>query len=106
EIARRQAELARRMAVAARRTAAASGPVASPGDIVDAGGIRVHRSIAADVRALLAAARADGLRLGGGGYRDTTFQVTLRRAHCGTSDYAVYQMPSGRCRPPTAPPGR
>jgi hypothetical protein len=26
--------------------------------------------------------------------------------HCGTSDYAIYQMPSSQCSPPTARPGR
>jgi LAS superfamily LD-carboxypeptidase LdcB len=80
--------------------------VAAPGDIVNAGGISVHASIAAQVRALLADASSDGISLGGGGYRNSSSQVALRRAHCGTSDYAIYQMPSGNCHPPTAPPGR
>jgi LAS superfamily LD-carboxypeptidase LdcB len=26
-------------------------------------------------------------------------------AHCGTSYYAIYQMPASQCHPPTAPPG-
>jgi LAS superfamily LD-carboxypeptidase LdcB len=26
-------------------------------------------------------------------------------AHCGTSDYAIYEMPSSQCSPPTARPG-
>ena len=39
------------------------------------------------------------------GYRDTNAQITLRQAHCGSSPYAVYAMPSYQCSPPTAPPG-
>jgi LAS superfamily LD-carboxypeptidase LdcB len=41
----------------------------------------------------------------GGGYRDPAQQVALRRAHCGSSDYAIYQAPSSACSPPTARPG-
>ena len=68
-------------------------------------GITVASSIADNVEGLLAAAEADGITLRGGGYRDPEEQIALRRAHCGTSDYAVYEMPSSQCRPPTAPPG-
>jgi len=32
-------------------------------------------------------------------------QIALRRAHCGSSDYAIYQAPSSACSPPTARPG-
>lgn len=32
-------------------------------------------------------------------------QIALRRAHCGTSDYDVFQKPSMQCSPPTARPG-
>ena len=41
----------------------------------------------------------------GGGYRDPSSQVALRRAHCGTSDYDVYEKPPSQCHPPTARPG-
>ncbi len=68
-------------------------------------GIRVHRSLAGQLEALLAAAEADGIRLGGGGFRTYAEQVALRRAHCGEDHYAVYEMPSNECSPPTAPPG-
>jgi len=27
-------------------------------------------------------------------------------SHCGTSEYAIYSMPSSQCSPPTAPPGQ
>ena len=105
EIARRQEELARQLA--GRGRSSPVGPVATPADIVAVRhGILVHRSIAAQVDALVAAAARDGLTLSGGGFRDTNRQVALRRQNCGGSSYAIYQMPSGRCRPPTAPPGR
>jgi LAS superfamily LD-carboxypeptidase LdcB len=80
----------------------------APSDIVRLPGttIRVHRLIAAQVQALLAAAAADGLRLDGWGHRDAMSQVNLRRSHCGGSYEAVFTMPSSSCRPPTARPGR
>lgn len=77
-----------------------------PEDVTSVRGIRVHRSIAGDIRALLDAAEADGVNLSGWGWRDGATQIRLRREHCGTSDYAVYRMPSSQCRPPTARPGR
>ena len=69
------------------------------------GRIYVNKSIATQVQALLAAATAAGLSLSGGGYRDSAQQIALRVAHCGTSDYAIYQMPASQCSPPTARPG-
>lgn len=68
-------------------------------------GITVNIEIAGDVAALVQAARAAGFELTGGGYRDNAQQVALRRAHCGTSDYAIYEMPPSQCSPPTARPG-
>ncbi len=76
-----------------------------PDEVVSIEGIRVHTSIAANFQALMDAAAADGVNLSGWGWRDTRTQVRLRREHCGTSDYAIYRMPSGRCSPPTARPG-
>jgi hypothetical protein len=75
--------------------------VACPGG----GSITVAGSIAGQVAALLGAANAAGVQLCGGGYRDPQEQIALRMAHCGTSNYAIYQMPSSQCDPPTAPPG-
>ena len=43
--------------------------------------------------------------LSGGGYRDSAQQIALRQSHCGSSYYAIYQMPSSSCSPPTAIPG-
>lgn len=79
--------------------------IVGSGEIVSVGGIRVHRSIAANVQALLAAAAADGIHLSGGGYRDPAGQIAVRRNNCGTSHYAIYEMPASSCRPPTARPG-
>jgi LAS superfamily LD-carboxypeptidase LdcB len=68
-------------------------------------GIVVHKAIDGRIEALLAAAEADGILLSGSGYRDPATQIMLRRAHCGTSHYAIYEMPSSECVPPTARPG-
>ncbi len=70
------------------------------------GGIMVHEDIVDDIRQLLADAAADGVVLAGGGYRDPNQQIAVRRNNCGTSNYAIYEMPSSQCRPPTARPGR
>ncbi|MFV0259958.1 MAG: D-alanyl-D-alanine carboxypeptidase family protein [Acidimicrobiales bacterium] len=75
-------------------------------DIALAGnGISVHVSIVGDVQRLLADASAAGLDLGGGGYRSPDSQIAVRRSNCGTSTYAIYEMPASQCRPPTARPG-
>lgn len=116
QIAQREGELARMLAAqraaAARRgrTTAPPGSVAVPtftgeGDIVSVNGIRVHQSIASNVAALLAAASADGIQLGGGGFRSPAAQIATRRNNCGSSNYAIYQAPASSCSPPTARPG-
>lgn len=64
-------------------------------------GITVHRDIADDLERLLDAAEADGLRFGGGGYRDPEDQERLREAHCPDPE----DSPSTSCHPPTARPG-
>lgn len=68
-------------------------------------GITVAASIADQLEALLAAAVADGITLGGSGYRDINQQIALRRQNCGTTPYAIYEMPASLCSPPTAIPG-
>lgn len=115
KIRQEQAEIARKLAAqraaaeAAARKAAASGPitvsVVGEGSIVSVRGIRVHQSIADNLAALLSAADAAGISLAGGGYRSPAGQIQTRRNNCGTSNYAIYQMPSSSCRPPTARPG-
>ena len=74
--------------------------------IVDAGGIRVAESIAPSIVSLLQAAAVDGFTFSGGGYRDPAAQVALRRVNCGTTQYAIWEMPASQCSPPTAVPGR
>jgi hypothetical protein len=92
------------------RAAQAAGPgsyAGTAGDVplTTVEGITVHSEIADQLNSLVRAARSDGLSLGGGGYRDPARQIQLRRAHCGSSSYAVYEMPSSQCSPPTARPG-
>ena len=80
-------------------------PITGSGSIVSVRGIRVHQSVADSLARLLADADAAGITLSGGGYRDPAGQIAVRRANCGTSSYAIYQMPASSCRPPTARPG-
>ena len=60
--------------------------------------LRRHASIADNLAALLAAADADGIRLGGAGYRNSSGQVSCR----GAPTAARANMPSTRCPPPSA----
>ncbi len=69
------------------------------------GGITVDASIASSLAALLVDAEADGVYLGGYGYRDISTQIELRMEHCGTSEYAIWAMNSMDCSPPVARPG-
>ena len=70
------------------------------------GSVTVAGSIAGNVQALLNAAANDGVSLCAvSGWRSPQKQIELRRAHCGSSNYAIYYMPSSRCSPPTARPG-
>ncbi len=80
-------------------------PSSGGNGIVSVRGIRVDSSIASALESMLAAAAADGIVLSGGGYRDPAGQIAVRRSNCGTSNYAIYDMPSSSCRPPTARPG-
>lgn len=74
--------------------------------LVDVPGVGATNAQWSDqVRAMLAAAKADGVTLTGSSFRNRSQQIALRRAHCGTSFYATYEMPASRCRPPTARPG-
>ncbi|WP_243882454.1 D-alanyl-D-alanine carboxypeptidase family protein [Cellulomonas dongxiuzhuiae] len=81
------------------------GPVVA-GDVVrTASGISVHPCLADALDALVVAAAADGVELGGGGWRSPEQQIALRRAHCGPSDADVYDKPASACSPSTARPG-
>ena len=68
-------------------------------------GITVASSIAAQLDKMLGAAEADGFVFSGQGYRSPDQQVAVRRTNCGSSEYAMYQMPPEQCHPPTAYPG-
>jgi hypothetical protein len=81
-------------------------PDNAPVELATVRGIVVNVAMADNLEGFLAAMAARGYSLGGGGYRSSDSQIRLRRAHCGTSDYAIWEMPASRCRPPTARPGR
>jgi len=102
-------EIAARLARQRSRSSSSGGTGSSTvgsGEIVRVRGIRVHVSIADSLDAMLAKAASDNVDLSGGGYRNPSDQIRVRRNNCGTSNYAIYQMPASRCRPPTARPGR
>jgi D-alanyl-D-alanine carboxypeptidase/Transglycosylase-like domain len=82
-------------------------PNDGPGDVslTTVEGITVNTQIAPQVQQLVQAARHSGYQLTGTGYRSTQRQIELRRQNCGTSHYAIYEMPSSQCTPPTARPG-
>jgi hypothetical protein len=65
----------------------------------------VAGAIAGNLQGLLDRAGAQGVALCGSGWRSPEMQIALREAHCGTSNYAIYQMASTSCTPPTARPG-
>jgi peptidoglycan hydrolase CwlO-like protein len=112
-LAQEQAALAAQLAAVAQPPAQDVAPsqiAPAPGGLATVtcpvgGSITVAGSISGSVQALLNDAAADGVMLCGGGYRDPQEQIELRMAHCGTSYYAIYQMPASQCSPPTAIPG-
>lgn len=69
-------------------------------------GMTVNVKIAHKWAYLVKEARKDGINLTGGGFRTAAQQIKLRRDHCGTSHYAIYEMPASQCTPDTARPGR
>lgn len=93
-------EAARERALAEARRAIRR--VSAGADLVTVGGITVHASLAPQLEKLLEAARADGIVLGGSGYRSPETTARLRRAN-GCPD--VYESPASSCRVPTARPG-
>lgn len=93
--------------------AIAPGGAAAPGRVVVrpspatvvVRGIRVAAVIAPQLDAMLAAALAAGVPLGGGGYRDPINQIALRIQNCGPTAFDIYEKPASACTPPTARPG-
>lgn len=70
------------------------------------GAFRVHKCIAPNVKAMIAAAKADGVTLShSSSWRDISEQIALRKAHCGTTHYDIYEKPSSQCTPWTGIPG-
>lgn len=107
QISEQQGRLAAQLAAAAGSAGSSSSGSRSAGgvSVTTVGGIEVASSIAGSLGAMLAAAAGDGISLSGTGYRDQGRQIALRQQNCGTSDYAVWDMASGECSPPTARPG-
>ena len=107
------AELARRRAVelsAQAEVNKAAGIQAPPGGVLSVpcpmgGIIQVAGDISKPVGRLLVDAAEAGISMCGNGYRDPAAQIAVRRANCGTSQYAIWQMPASYCSPPTARPG-
>lgn len=89
-----------------RRQMDGGGSTGATPDLVSVRGIRVARSIAPQVSALLETAQRDGITFGGSGYRTHAGQIDARRRHCGPTHYDIYEKPSKECHPPTARPGR
>lgn len=89
------------------------GPVEAiprPRRLVRVAGITVHPCLAGPLSAMVAAARRDGVRLSGAGFRTTAQQIAARRKNCGSrgrpaSVQQLWFAPTEACRPPTAPPG-
>jgi hypothetical protein len=110
QLANEQAALAARLREARSSGGGGGGggttPVPARPGLSTVRGITVASSIAGQLASLLDAASSAGYELGGSGYRDSSGQIALRRENCGTSDYAIYQMPPEQCSPATAIPGR
>jgi len=104
-IAAEQAALAarNRAAASARRSGASSGTFSSGNvSLRTVRGITVASSIADQLDRMLGAAEADGIVMGGGGYRSSDAQVRLREQNCPDA----YSSPPSSCSPPTARPGQ
>jgi LAS superfamily LD-carboxypeptidase LdcB len=110
----RALELARRAAASAPRPPSGGGgggggslnPSLGSASCPSGGSITVASSIVGRLQSLLNAAASSGVNLCGGGYRSAAGQIETRRNNCGTSDYAIYEMPASQCSPPTARPGQ
>ncbi|MEZ5245636.1 MAG: D-alanyl-D-alanine carboxypeptidase family protein [Acidimicrobiales bacterium] len=106
EIQAEEQRIAEAIAARNRSNRTVTIPDNAPVELATVRGIVVNAAIADNVEGFLAAMEARGYSLGGGGYRSSDSQVSLRRSHCGSSDYAIWEMPASQCRPPTARPGQ
>jgi septal ring factor EnvC (AmiA/AmiB activator) len=102
----RRAQAARERAASGGSGGSSSGRVSvSPGpngSLRTVQGITVAASLAPQLEALLNAARAEGIVLGGSGYRSPEITARLRAIN-GCPD--IYTSPASSCRVPTARPG-
>lgn len=73
--------------------------------LCNVGGFVVNTSISVRVQKLLKYAASDGVVLKGSAFRNADQQIALRKQNCGSSHYAIYEMPSSQCSPNTAIPG-
>lgn len=80
-------------------------PVLIPLDVSPRFQLEVNDAIAAQAKALYDEAFAQGIDLGGWGYRPIQLQIELRAAHCGGSEFDIWHKPVSQCSPPTARPG-
>ncbi len=106
QIKAEEQRIAEAIAARSRSNRTVTIPDNAPVELATVRGIVVNVAIAENLEGFLAAMEARGYSLGGGGYRSSDSQISLRRSHCGTSDYAIWEMPASQCRPPTARPGR
>jgi hypothetical protein len=69
------------------------------------GDFTVNAAISSRVQHLIDGVASDGIVLHGSAFRNADEQIALRKQNCGTSHYAIYEMPSSQCSPNTAIPG-
>jgi len=66
----------------------------------------VCKTFSSNLKNMVDTAWAEGYKIHGFGFRSKDKQVELRKQNCGGStNYDVYEKPSGKCKPPTAIPG-
>jgi len=75
-------------------------------------GLLICADVADKWKQLVAAAKSEGIKLTAYGGRTMKTQIELRKLNCGprkgvpaTTQYEIYQKPSGQCHPGTARPG-
>lgn len=74
--------------------------------VIAASNIRVNKCLSGNIVKMVAAAKAAGISLtANSSWRSPAEQIALRKQNCGTTQYDIYQKPSGECSPPTAIPG-
>jgi len=67
-------------------------------------GVIVNAFIADNINRMIDAAASSNIRMDGGGFRTLQAQIDVRKSNCGTTQYDIYDKPSGDCHPPAAKP--